>query len=121
MVALFGALSQFRFVFGGFYAKDLRPLVAHDLARPYSIRQTAYDLRHLIRKGLVERLPRGNRYRLTSLGRRLVLFTAKLYHRVFCRGIARLQPSYPEGALHNSWRRFETQVDLLIGEAHIAA
>ncbi len=121
VVALFGALSQFRFVFGGFYAKDLRPLVEHHLARPYSIHQAAYDLRRLIRKGLVERLPRCNRYRLTGLGRRLILFTAKLYHRVFCRGLARLQPSYPEGALTRAWRGFETQVDLLIGEAQIAA
>jgi hypothetical protein len=121
VVALFGALSQFRFVFGGFYAKEMRPLVEHHLARRYSIRQAAYDLRRLIRKSLIERLPRCNRYRLTSLGRRLILFTAKLYNRVFCRGIARLQPSYPEGAFNNPWRRFETQVDLLIGEAQIAA
>lgn len=121
VVALFGALSQFRFVFGGFFAKDLRPLVEHHLARPYSIRQAAYDLRRLIRKGLIERQPRCNRYQLTSLGRRFILFAAKLYNRIFCRGIARLQPNYPQGPLNNSWHRFESQLEGLIADAQIAA
>jgi len=121
VVALLGALSQFRFVFGGFYAKDLRPLVEHHLARSYSIRQAAYDLRRLMRKGLIQRLPGCNRYQLTSLGRRFILFATKIYNRVFCRGIARLQPTYPDAALNNAWRRFESQLDGLIAEAQIAA
>jgi hypothetical protein len=92
VVALFGALSQFRSVFGGFYAKDLRPLVEQHLASPYTMRQMAYDLRRLIRKGLLERLPHSNRYQLTALGRRLLLFAARIYNHLFCRGLARLEP-----------------------------
>ncbi len=121
VVALFGALSDFRTIFGGFYAKDLRPRVEHHLARPYNIRQAAYDLRRLIRKGLLERLPRCNRYRLTPLGRRLILFSAKLYNRVFCRGLSRLQPGYPDVDLNRAWRGFESQLEVLITEAQIAA
>jgi hypothetical protein len=94
-VALFGALAEFRWVFGGFYAKHLRPVVEHHLAAPYNIRQMAYDLRRLARKGLLERLPDCNRYQLTDLGRRLVAFCAQLYNRVFYRGLAQLHPATP--------------------------
>jgi hypothetical protein len=121
VVGLFSALSNFRTIFGGFYAKELRPLIAHHLGRPYSMRQAAYDLRRLIRKGLLERLPRCNRYRLTALGQQLILFTTKLYHRVFCRGFARLQPGYPAGPLNRAWRAYEEALDRLIVEAQIAA
>jgi hypothetical protein len=106
VVALCGALSQFRLVFAGFYAKELRPLVEHHLGRPYTMRQTAYDLRRLGRKGLLERLPGCNRYRLTALGRRLILFCARLYNHVFCPGLARLQPGYPaqQSSVCRPWR-----------------
>ena len=121
VVALFGALSQFRSVFGGFYARDLRPLVEQHLARPYTMRQMAYDLRRLIRKDLLERLPGSNRYQLTALGRRLVLFAARLYSHVFCRGLARLEPDYPAGDLNLAWRTFDAQLGALLSETRLAA
>lgn len=121
VVAVFGALSQFRCVFGGFYAKDLRPLVEQHLANPYRMRQMAYDLRRLIRKGLLERLPGSNRYQLTALGRHLILFVARIYNHVFCRGLARLDPDYPVGDLNQAWRSFDTQLLALISEARLAA
>ena len=121
VVALFGALSQFRPVFGGFYARDLRPLVEQHLASPYTMRQMAYDLRRLIRKDLLERLPGSNRYQLTVLGRRLILFAARLYSHVFCRGLARLEPDYPAGDLNLAWRNFEVQLGALLSEARMAA
>ena len=121
VMALFGTLSDFRFVFGGFHAKQLRPLVEHHLAQPYNIRQTAYDLRRLVRKGLLQRLPHCNRHQLTALGRRLVLFSTKLHGRVFCRGLGRLQPDYPQGPLNTAWHRFQSQLDALIAQAQITA
>lgn len=121
VVALFGALSQFRCVFGGFYARDLRPLVEQHLANPYHMRQMAYDLRRLIRKGLLERLPGSNRYQLTALGRHLILFVVRIYNHVFCRGLARLDPDYPVGDLNQAWRSFDTQLLALISEARLAA
>ncbi len=121
VVALFGALSQFRSVFGGFYARDLRPLVEQHLAHPYTMRQMAYDLRRLIRKGLLERLPGCNRYQLTGLGRRLILFTARIYSHLFCRGLARLDSDYPAGNLNRAWRTFDAQLSALLSEARMAA
>jgi len=121
VVALFGALSQFRSIFGGFYARDLRPLVEQHRARPYSMRQMAYDLRRLVRKGLLERLPGSNRYQLTALGRRLVLFAVRIYSHLFCRGLARLDPTYPAGPLNLAWRNFDAQLGALLSEARMAA
>ena len=121
VVALFGALSQFRSVFGGFYARDLRPLVEQHLAASYTIRQMAYDLRRLISKGLLERLPGSNCYQLTALGRRLILFGARIHSHVFCRGLARLEPDYPAGALNQAWRAFDAQLGALLSEARMAA
>ena len=81
----------------------------------------AYDLRRLLRKGLLERLPGCNRYQLTALGRRLVLFAARIYSHVFCRGLARLEPDYPAGDLKRTWRAFDAQVAALTSEARLAA
>jgi hypothetical protein len=121
VVALFGALSQFRSVFGGFYARDLRPLVEQHLARPYAMRQMDYDLRRLIRKGLLERLPGCNRYQLSALGLRLILFAARLHSHVFCRGLARMAPDYPANDLNHAWRIFDAQLAALTTEARLAA
>ena len=108
-------------MFGGFYARDLRPLVEQHLAGPYSMRQMAYDLRRLIRKGLLERLPGSNRYQLTALGRRLILFAARRHSHVFCRGLARLEPDYPAGDLNHAWRAFDAQLAALTRETRVAA
>jgi hypothetical protein len=121
VVALFGALSQFRSIFGGFFARDLRPLVEQHLALDYTMRQMAYDLRRLIRKGLLERLPRRNRYRLTALGRCLIPFATRVYNHVSCRGLARLEPAYPDTNLSRAWQHFDAQLGALISEAQPAA
>ena len=121
VVSLFGALSQFRSVFGGFYARDMRHLVEHHLGQPYGVNQMRYDLRRLIRKGLMERLPGSNRYQLTELGRRLILFAARLYGHVFCPGLARLEPTYPASELNQAWRNFDAQLAILVSEARMAA
>lgn len=120
-VALFGALSQFQSIFGGFYAKELRPRVEHHLARPYAMNQMAYDLSRLIKKGLLERLPASNRYRLTELGRKLTLFVTQLYNRVFSRGLAQLHPDFPDTKLNAAWNKFNGQLQALLLDARLAA
>lgn len=121
VVALFSALSHFRWVFAGFRNRDLRQLVEHHLARPYGMRQMAYDLRRLIRKGLIERLPRSHRYRLTDLGRQLILFSAKVYTRVLCGGLRQLDLGHPPTQLNIAWRSFEVALTSLLQQARLAA
>jgi hypothetical protein len=120
-VALFGALAELRWIFGGFYAKQLRPLVEHHLASPYTMCQMAYDLRRLCRKGLLQRLAGANRYQLTDLGRQHILFCAQVYSRVFCSGLAQLRPDYPSNALNTAWRTFDAKLGDLVNKGHLAA
>ena len=47
-----------------------------------------YDLRRLRLKGLIERIGRSHRYRLTVLGLKVVTFFTRLYQRVFRPGLA---------------------------------
>ena len=119
MVALFGALADFRWAATDIRSRPLRALVEAHLGAPYGARQMAYDLRRLTRKGLLARLPHSHRYRLTELGRRLVLFCTKVYHRVVCRGLAELHPSQLPRSLAGAWRHYEEELDRLIGAARL--
>ena len=69
----------------------------------------------------MERLPGSNRYQLTALGRRLILFAARIHSHVFSRGLARLEPAYPAGPLNLAWRNFDAQLGALLSEARMAA
>ena len=119
-VALLGALADFRWAATDIRSGPLRELVAHHLGAPYGPRQMAYDLRRLVRKGLLERVARTFRYRLTELGRRLILFCAKLYQRLIGRGLARLDPGQVPNAPGRAWQAFERELERLIADARIA-
>ena len=85
-----------------------------------------YDLRRLLRKGLIRRIPRSLRYQLTAEGRRLAVFFTKTYTRIVCPSLAELDPHLPEPvarstALGRPWREFERALDARIKEAAIAA
>lgn len=120
VVALFGALADFRWAATDIRSRSLRALVEAHLGAPYGTRQMAYDLRRLTRKGLLVRLPHSQRYRLTELGRRLVLFCTKLYNRVVCRGLAELHPGQLPRSLAGAWRSFEQELDRLISAARLS-
>jgi hypothetical protein len=113
-VALLASLAQFTWVFAGFRARELRPVVELHLACDYSMNQMAYDLRRLVRKGLLQRLPRSHRYQLTKDGRRWALLCTQLYSSVFCSSIARLHPHHPPSQLGTAFRNFEAAL-----EAHL--
>ena len=54
-----------------------------------------YDLRRLRRKGFIQRIPRTQRYQLTSEGRRLAVFFTKTYTRIVNPTLAELDPTLP--------------------------
>jgi hypothetical protein len=69
----------------GFRHRDLRPAIAQLWGRHparYTAGQMTYDLRRLRLHGLIERVPRSHRYRITPLGARI----AVLYVRIYARG-----------------------------------
>ena len=55
----------------------------------------SYDLRRLRLKGLLQRIAQSHRYRLTSLGIKVVTFFTRLYERVFRPGLAAMVAEQP--------------------------
>ncbi len=85
VLALMQTLCLFALHPTGFRHRDVRPAVAQLLGRAlhdYSASQMTYDLRRLRLHGLIERVPRTHRYRITEAGARL----AVLYLRIYARG-----------------------------------
>jgi hypothetical protein len=83
--ALLAPLVLFCFVPRGFSNRDVR----ERLALMLGVESTAltpgrmtYHLRRLRLHGLIQRLPRSHRYRLTNDGLRTALFCTRVYHRV---------------------------------------
>ena len=93
VTALLQALCLFALTPEGITNQRLRPLVAQLLAIPdqqYTARQMGYDLRRLVRKGLIRRVPSKLCYVLTPYGRRLALFLSKVHARVLRPGLQAL-------------------------------
>ena len=83
--ALLHALVMFVFVACGFTNQDLRQAYAALLGlRPGEIGpgRMSYELRRLRLHGLIERVPKTHRYRLTSLGLQTALFYTRVYSRI---------------------------------------
>jgi hypothetical protein len=96
--ALLSALIVFSLLPTGFSNRDLRehlaPLLGLAPSQLPPGRMT-YDLRRLRLHGLIERLPRTHRYRLTPDGRRTALFFTRTYARLFRSGLAQIIPVDP--------------------------
>ncbi len=90
---LLSALVIFRLGPAGFAARDLRRSLAPLLAlSPDELRQgrLSYELRRLRLHGLIERVPKTHRYRVTELGFRTALFFTRSYARLIRPAIAQL-------------------------------
>jgi hypothetical protein len=125
VMALLAALCGFQHLFEGVTNRSLRALMTTTIP-DYSPRQMTYDLRRLRRKGLIRRIPRSQRYELTSDGRRLAVFFTKTYTRIVNPSLAELDPKLPaqiaaRSPLASSWRAFEQALQDRIHEAALAA
>jgi hypothetical protein len=124
-MALLACLCCFEHLFAGLTNRSLRALIA-GLIPGYSARQMTYDLRRLRRKRFIQRIPRTQRYQLTSEGRRLAVFLTKTYTRIVNPSLAELDPTLPTDIanrtpLAQAWRAFERAIDDRIKDAAIAA
>jgi len=124
-MALLACVCCFQHLFAGLTNRSLRELIA-GLIPGYSARQMTYDLRRLRRKRFIQRIPRTQRYELTSEGRRLAVFLSKTYTRIVNPSLAELDPALPSDIaertpLAKTWRAFERAIDDRIKEAAIAA
>jgi hypothetical protein len=77
-----------------------------------------YDLGRLVGHGLIARIARSHRYRLTPDGLRQCAFLTKLADRVLDPGLARCGPPVPVG---KPWQAFDRSLGVLLKRANLAA
>jgi hypothetical protein len=124
--ALFGALLVFRLLPRGFSNRELRnhwaPLVGKT---PQSISpgQMTYHLRRLRLHGLIERVPRSHRYRVTQPGWRTILFCTRCYSRLLRPGLAQVLPeeAAPESQLRRRFDQLDEAIDEYLKEHQFVA
>jgi hypothetical protein len=95
--ALCHAIILFRMLPNGFRSADLRHHLAQLSGRdPEAITLGAitYQLRRLRLHGMIERLPKTFRYRVTERGLRVALFFSRLYNRLLRPGLAAILPGH---------------------------
>ena len=115
-LALMHALVRFAHIAAGstFITAEIHPQALAALgvsAKQYSLASLRYDLSKLRAKGLVEKLPRSRRYRLSSQGYSICLLFLKLFERIYCPLTAGLiRPFKPDSKLHPQKR---TELDRL--------
>ena len=124
--AVLNAVLMFVFVARGFTNKDLRRQFAVLLGKradEISPGRMSYELRRLRLHGLIERLPKTHRYRLTDEGLRTALFYTRVYARILRPGMAPVVPAAPASS-PQAGRKFhaaERAINSWCDEAHIAA
>jgi hypothetical protein len=96
--ALFSALMLFRLLPRGFSNRELRdhwaPLIGK-ASQSITPGQMTYHLRRLRLHGLIERVPKSHRYRVTDQGWRTILFCTRCHNRLLRPGLAQLLPEEP--------------------------
>jgi hypothetical protein len=110
--ALFSALLLFRLLPRGFSNRELRDHWAPLAGKaPQSITpgQMTYHLRRLRLHGLIERIPKSHRYRVTDQGWRTILFCTRCHNRLLRPGLAQLLPEEAKSA--TTLRRRFDQLD----------
>jgi hypothetical protein len=124
--ALFSALLVFRLLPRGFSNRELRdhwvPLLGKT---PQSITagQMTYHLRRLRLHGLIERIPKSHRYRVTDAGWRSMLFSTRTYNRLLRPGLAEIMPqeAVPNTTLRRRFDQLDAAIDLHLEENAMAA
>ena len=120
--ALMHALCLFALAPTGFRHRELRTHVGQLLGRDvatYATGQMTYDLRRLRVHGLIARVPHSHRYRVTDLGARVAICTARLYARAI-RPALSLRPDGPTPG-SRPLDRLDAALDQFLQEVHLAA
>jgi hypothetical protein len=124
--ALMASLVLFVLQLRGFSTKDLREPLARLLGLDpdhLSAGRMTYDLRRLRLHGLIERIPRTHRYRLTPAGLRVAIFFNRVYGRLLHPTFATLSPHAPPGsnAISAAFRHLQNQIDQATAALRLAA
>jgi hypothetical protein len=124
--ALLSTLLVFRLQPNGFTNRDLRNHLAGLLGadpNTWPAGRATYDLRRLRLHGLIERIPRTHRYRVTETGLRHALFLTRVHDRVIRTGSAQLTDPDPPAPsrLRTADRTYHHALDHLTRQAGLAA
>jgi len=122
VMALMLVLCQFRSVIEGMRNRELRRQVASLLGvsvEQYSSGQASYDLRRLVRKGLLCRALNSQRYDVTPYGWKLARLYARLEARIFRPALTAMNgpPAFVPGKLRQTLSALDSQFDQLISQA----
>jgi len=126
VLALFQVLILFCLQPEGFRNQHLREHYARLLGlNPDTLTQgqLTYQLRRLRLHGLIERIPKTHRYRLTDFGLRTTLFLSRLYARAIRPGLSLVEPlalSSNHG-LQRAFDNLEKQVNLFCQQEKLVA
>jgi hypothetical protein len=124
--ALLSALLVFRLLPRGFSNRELRdhwaPLLGKT-AQSITPGQMTYHLRRLRLHGLIERLPKTHRYRVTDQGWRTALFCTRIYNRILRPGLAEIMADEdaPDSSLRRRFNELDTAIDTWIQRQKVPA
>jgi len=124
--ALLSALLVFRLLPRGFANRELRDHWAPLLGKaPATLTpgQMTYHLRRLRLHGLIERIPKTHRYRVTDRGWRTALFCTRVYSRVLRPGLAQVTPeeAQEDSALRRQFDRLDQVINQWLEEQKVPA
>jgi hypothetical protein len=114
--ALFGVLLRVSLHLEGFRHRQLRPLLAQMLGcAPDALKpgRLSYELRRLRLHGLIERLPKSHRYRLTPSGLGTIVFYQRTYTKVIRPALSILQAPAcaPSAPMARAFQKLHTEID----------
>jgi hypothetical protein len=124
--AIWNALLLFDLLPAGFSNHELRSNLAALLGQPveqFTQGRMTYQLRRLRLHGLIERIPKTHRYRLTSFGLRVTLFCTRTYARILRPGLGLALPTTSSlpCSLRRSFDKLEQEVNSWVDHARLAA
>lgn len=124
--ALWQAVRMFDLLPAGFSNRQLRAHLSQLLGQPVETLtqgRMSYHLRRLRLHGLIERIPKTHRYRLTDFGLRAAMFCTRAYARIFRRGLGMVLPAASPipNPLLRSLDKLTEQIHAWVEQAKLAA
>jgi hypothetical protein len=123
--AIWNALLVFDPLPTGFSNRDLRSKLAALRGQPvdqFTQGRMTYQLRRLRLHGLIERIPKTHRYRLTSFGLRVAIFCTRAYARILRPGLGLVLPTTSSlpCPLRRSFDKLELEISSWVNQAKLA-
>jgi hypothetical protein len=124
--ALWNALLLFNLLPNGFSNRDLRKNLAAlrgQSEHQFTPGRMTYQLRRLRLHGLIERIPKTHRYRLTDFGFRVAVFCTRAYARILRPGLGLVLPATSSlpSPLRRSFDKLDQEVKSWVDRAKLAA